>query len=113
MRISDWSSDVCSSDLADIGDRVLTIPVAAIAGGIDRFGTHPAFERLEHRPARSRRQVHVEVGGERIGVEHVAENDVGAGPAVDRVEIGRASGRERGCQSVWVWVVGVALKTKK
>src|SRR3546814_12026362 len=41
---------------ADIGDRVLTIPVAAIAGGIDRFGTHPAFERLAHRPARSRRQ---------------------------------------------------------
>src|SRR3546814_2499445 len=62
MRISDWSSDVCSSDL----------------------------------PARSRRQVHAEVGGERIGVEHVAENDVGALAAVDRVgsrrgAIGRAA----------------------
>src|SRR3546814_12573659 len=96
MRISDWSSDVCSSDLnvaarasgdqvvagprvdriiaflaqddvvsgagvdrviaarpaaflrqfrivgADIGDRVLTIPYAAISGGIDRFGRSAA-----------------------------------------------------------------------
>src|SRR3546814_11116484 len=81
---------------ADIGDRVLPVPVGAITRGITRFGVRAAFERLEYRPARSRRQVHAEVGGERIGVEYVAENDVGALAAVDRVgprrgEIGRAA----------------------
>src|SRR3546814_9046191 len=40
---------------ADIGDRVLPVPVGAITRGITRFGVHAAFERLEYRPARSRR----------------------------------------------------------
>src|SRR3546814_2427946 len=83
MRISDWSSDVCSSDLHDLGgtaaDRVdagvachaLDLAVAQVTGtamelhavigdGIDQF----AAERLDHR------------------------------------EIGRASCRERVCQYV-------------
>src|SRR3546814_12936655 len=112
MRISDWSSDVCSSDLrviaflaqndvisaagidrviaaraaaflrqfriigADIGDRVLPVPVGAITRGITRFGVHAAFERLEYPPARSRRQVHAQVGGERTRQSAVAGKSV-------------------------------------
>src|SRR3546814_4723135 len=34
MRISDWSSDVCSSDL--LGDDVGAVPVAALADRVDR-----------------------------------------------------------------------------
>src|SRR3546814_11271821 len=42
MRISDWSSDVCSSDLLTVGSEVLAdlglgdLPIAAIAKGPDR-----------------------------------------------------------------------------
>src|SRR3546814_14098508 len=39
MRISDWSSDVCSSDLADIGSGQGRRIVDAVAG----HGNHPAF----------------------------------------------------------------------
>src|SRR3546814_16289420 len=62
---------------ADIGDRVLPVPVGAITRGITRFGVHAAFERLEYRTARSRRQVHAELCAERNGGAHVAENTVG------------------------------------
>src|SRR3546814_2856033 len=44
MRISDWSSDVCSSDLADIGK-----PVAFDRGGIEH-DVGSIFDR--HRPHR-------------------------------------------------------------
>src|SRR3546814_7564237 len=41
MRISDWSSDVCSADLLEQDDRIL----------VDRDHLAPAFERLvlDHR----------------------------------------------------------------
>src|SRR3546814_578732 len=36
MRISDWSSDVCSSDLSQVGDieRLATIPPVQLIGGV-------------------------------------------------------------------------------
>src|SRR3546814_11816350 len=36
MRISDWSSDVCSSDLEDLGEE----NVAAVRKGCDNLGRH-------------------------------------------------------------------------
>src|SRR3546814_16152405 len=32
MRISDWSSDVCSSDLTELGPRTVGLPLAIRAG---------------------------------------------------------------------------------
>src|SRR3546814_9102785 len=41
MRISDWSSDVCSSDLAvDAAGKPTTDPVAALGGFLLPFGAH-------------------------------------------------------------------------
>src|SRR3546814_1212200 len=87
MRISDWSSDVCSSDLIpDHGER---------RAGRDPCGPHPcaAGRGRAHRGGRRRDRR----GGRKRGGG----------------EIGRASCRERVCQYVWISVVAVALKKKK
>src|SRR3546814_15816645 len=42
MRISDWSSDVCSSDLGMAGSLLMTAPTAGFGGpipSVDRRGT--------------------------------------------------------------------------
>src|SRR3546814_11002464 len=103
MRISDWSSDVCSSDLAEI--------IAWVAGNVI---PHEAALR-----ARLRRMV---VAGEEIddivqetylniarlkSVEHIRDGRGYLFTAARLVmlqrirrKIGRASCRERGCQDV-------------
>src|SRR3546814_20216582 len=95
MRISDWSSDVCSSDLtvADRGPVGLT--------GDRLVGGEQGEDRLEallHHPA----LLH------RIDAHDVSVGGPGAG-----AQIGRASCRGRGCQYVYISVVAVYLKKKK
>src|SRR3546814_19892882 len=48
MRISDWSSDVCSSDLVRIYDEMLEIPIQHVArdGGLAGTG----YTRHDHEP---------------------------------------------------------------
>src|SRR5690606_40841467 len=94
----DWSSDVCSSDLADrleVGDD----PV---------HGEHAVGGDEPEAGVGRRLELPLEVGHVVVGVAEalrLAEAD-----AVDDAgEIGRASCRER----VWIWVGGVYLKTKK
>src|SRR3546814_4079422 len=72
MRISDWSSDVCSSDLH---------PHAVVRGG-----------GREHRPAALLAAFDFDT--------HRAQFPVIALRAILRVQIGRASCRERVCQYV-------------
>src|SRR3546814_5236198 len=84
MRISDWSSDVCSSDLRDRDADLLASPRMKMALERVMQGTHverlrqvlrdPASPRLLHRALRS------------VGGHHE--------------QIGRASCRERVCQYV-------------
>src|SRR3546814_20091526 len=85
MRISDWSSDVCSSDLE---------------------GRHPAL--LVH--AEDRRCA-ARVGRSERG-DRGARGGAGGGSGACRCQIGRASGRERVWQYVEVSVVAVSLKKK-
>src|SRR3546814_2423143 len=83
MRISDWSSDVCSSDLH-------AAPCAHLPDRCDQLGVkHVILARGREASARGARPV----GGQ---VEHRHS----AGKARQPVEIGRASCRERGCQYV-------------
>src|SRR3546814_6390934 len=84
MRISDWSSDVCSSDLGDIdgdaGDHRADDADLEIAVGVLRFlgRGRNRVEAIEGEEDDCRRRHH---------------------PALDAVgEIGRASCRERVCQ---------------
>src|SRR3546814_19753053 len=112
MRISDWSSDVCSSDLV--------------------FGIKPTRARTPMGPDRSE-------GWGGMSIAHVvsrsvrdsaamldathgpAEGDPYAAPAftgpflaaASTAQIGRASCRERVCQAVEISVCSVPLKKKK
>src|SRR5262249_59767741 len=96
--VSDWSSDVCSSDLA--ARRALARwchHVVAVRGrtvaadlGIDaRSARAGMLEFLEHQ--------HAGAAGDH---EAVAAEVIGARGLVGRVEIGRASCRERGERAV-------------
>src|SRR3546814_8901119 len=76
MRISDWSSDVCSSDLAQQGPHLVE---QRVAGRLDA-GRGLAGGR--HR---------------QDGVDAV---EPGNGVVAEGIEIGRASCRERVCQYV-------------
>src|SRR3546814_13482372 len=56
MRISDWSSDVCSSDLQSLADaqrRAARISLVAAAGGVSRRRLHAGVG--DRRPHRDRR----------------------------------------------------------
>src|SRR3546814_19048360 len=99
MRISDWSSDVCSSDLIEdeiartfkrsvAGRRVVDVKDAA-GPGLAGVGT--GHMRAIAAPQKG-------VGAKVCEVRAVVER------------IGRASGRERVCQYVSHWVVAVLFK---
>src|SRR3546814_20206585 len=112
MRISDWSSDVCSSDLArsgavtrdDLGERHMAearAPARRVFAALQRgsigdrgIGLQPCAQRRQLRPADTLRDL-VEMQPAR---------------ASDEPQIGRASWWERVCQYVYNSVVAVALK---
>src|SRR3546814_8190781 len=78
MRISDWSSDVCSSDLIDEEDA----------------GARVLHGDAEHEKAEDEQRQRLERGAQQaLDAHHV---EAGGGPD----EIGRASCRERVCQYV-------------
>src|SRR3546814_8854135 len=79
MRISDWSSDVCSSDLAERKSRPPPLALCPIR--------HMFFRMLERADRRH------DVGHQRLFAAAMAEI------LADR-QIGRASCRERVCQYV-------------
>src|SRR3546814_20926919 len=93
MRISDWSSDVCSSDLPDLvaqrefamGGNLLRRSAAPLRG----VGFRGFFSCTPK-----------QVAGVGIGRHR-------------HLQIGRASCRERVCQYVEISVVAVSLKTKQ
>src|SRR3546814_19629447 len=97
MRISDWSSDVCSSDLDGVGDP----------GGDDRRKDQPIFDL---------RRTEGKAGAapfDRRQRRHRPRADLHPHPAWRRPRpIGRASGRERVCQYVSISVGGGSLKKK-
>src|SRR3546814_16291331 len=88
MRISDWSSDVCSSDLADAGPAM----------------SSSARRRSRTRSCRCGCSVRRPAAARRSGARTRARGCA---------EIGRASCRERVCQYVSISVVAVSLKNKK
>src|SRR3546814_15255803 len=114
MRISDWSSDVCSSDLVRIqengGGALLLIPrkrILSTARRLSRRRFAYIFDDLlpELRPLR-------QSTSERRDKSLVALPDHGP-CGLGRGQIGRASGRERVCRYVSHSVGPVPLKKKK
>src|SRR3546814_14850602 len=103
MRISDWSSDVCSSDLAApatmLSGLAVKVPAWATAG-LPLLGSKTAM--ISRRPAIA------PIGKPPPMILPKAVMS-GSSP---RWEVGRASWRERVCQYVEISVVAVTLKKK-
>src|SRR3546814_20920983 len=116
MRISDWSSDVCSSDLvqprsAGDGDRAQLRSRAAAAQRSAGY----------HRADRSPRQMGAvpagSSGGRRLRLARRSDarvhREFQTRLACVSEQTGRESGRERGWKSVKLRVVAEAIKKKK
>src|SRR3546814_20844274 len=112
MRISDWSSDVCSSDLLQhllIGDFI-DLPRLrndAWIGGVDAvdIGEDVAAVGVQCGGERNRRRIGTAAAERRDPVSRRQSMKAGD-------EIGRASCRERVCQYLSFSVVSVSLKKK-
>src|SRR3546814_14237901 len=113
MRISDWSSDVCSSDLYPGGTRLVPADadLARQTRLCDRFYDLYVQEPMQKivtdrlRPAGKSDPYGVEQARTLLGTAY---------GMIDReLEIGRAACRERVGQCVWISVVAVVLKKKK
>src|SRR3546814_20043272 len=109
MRISDWSSDVCSSDLPH-AVRVLDAAARGSGqapdperGARPQAGAHP-------QPGRGARRVRVLRQRRRVRAERVASVARGGD---GRGKIGRESWRESVGPDVWISVVAGSLKKKK
>src|SRR3546814_18648002 len=124
MRISDWSSDVCSSDLAGgvSGGELRELVEGVLDGDIAREGDR--FLSHDREGAGSGKVAANQAGsGNDDGIlRGSGVGDVGRFDAVrfdrrrqrllrdrrwagqDRAEIGRTACRARGFQNVWIWV---------
>src|SRR3546814_17770627 len=107
MRISDWSSDVCSSDLGGARGE-------PVDGGGDRSARGGAGRGSGARRRRRRivpPQEDAEEGAEEGAAAGRAAEAGGRGRSRSE-QIGRASCRERVCQYVSISVVDLSLKKK-
>src|SRR3546814_17994264 len=101
MRISDWSSDVCSSDLDRLGRRADGVELRAAIDDEEVEAArsehhHARIDRERHALAAHRSAVAADIGAHIDAADQRIDR---AGPLGD-VEIGRASWRERVGQSV-------------
>src|SRR3546814_13307940 len=103
MRISDWSSDVCSSDLEAMLIDILTKPKNAL---VRQFQTLFEIEGVnldvtdEALHAIARQAIELKTGAS------------GLRSRMEDVQIGRASCRDRVCQYGQLQVVEVSIKKK-
>src|SRR3546814_16978652 len=109
MRISDWSSDVCASDLTvhraamHVRHRLFAVTgefVCQIFNHLCRYATGFGIVGTAH-------------AGRFFAPLHKAAADLYGTAVGQRQQIGRASCRERVCQYVLISVVAVSLKKKK
>src|SRR3546814_13260665 len=97
MRISDWSSDVCSSDLANrFPPELATFDLHGRR--IDEVRFHPAYHALMRLATEHR--IHDIAWAHEGNGGHVAHAALLALFTQAEAEIGRASVRERVCRSV-------------
>src|SRR3546814_12264971 len=113
MRISDWSSDVCSSDLPLAVLHLLDLHqvVAVVAGAVKTQATVDGFHTVLAQESGNRLVIQA-VGAAPAGFQHQLGRVRRRGMQLDRVEIGRASGRVNVCQPVYSTVVAVQYKQK-
>src|SRR3546814_3391611 len=97
MRISDWSSDVCSSDLPPVIGAVEADSAAQEAG----LRAGDRIVRIDGRTMDTFNDI-----------QGAVAFNLGKPANLEIAQIGTASCRERGCQYVSYSVVAVSLKTQ-
>src|SRR3546814_13528101 len=109
MRISDWSSDVCSSDLGwRTSSCAASVPAVHEADEDLLQRTLAGIEVLEVDAVRGQPAQQVgDAGFLGLGVEGVDQRLAIVGQLERPREIGRVSCRERVCQYVYISVVAV------
>src|SRR3546814_16767116 len=116
MRISDWSSDVCSSDLTAAGRDPASLPsvFASTHGDLPIMDYMCATLASEPRTI-SPTKFHNSVHNAAAGYWTIGSGCMHARPAVSAFDtkIGRESGRERVCQYGSISVDTGKLKKKK
>src|SRR3546814_1311221 len=97
MRISDWSSDVCSSDLISGGSmsEQKKRKIAILGGGVGALTS--AFYLASQPGAAEKYEITVYSIGWRLGGKCATGRNPEFGNRIEE-QIGRASCRERGCQ---------------
>src|SRR3546814_13885066 len=127
MRISDWSSDVCSSDLP-FALRVIDTQNLFVGQAISTVEVVRMVEAGQQNPNKIRERAelivqntygymvprdlpYLRVRGQKKGDRSVGWVGAALGPKLD-IQIGRASCRERVCQYVSISVGAVSLTTK-
>src|SRR3546814_16500951 len=112
MRISDWSSDVCSSDLPFLLEALVTavVGVALAAGALAAFQYFAIQEGMAQAVSFLPWVGWDDYFGSLIGV--LPPGIVYVGPA-PTVQIGRDAGRERVCQYGSISGGAVSLKKQK
>src|SRR3546814_20218929 len=103
MRISDWSSDVCSSDLRILGALTTGVPLGCIAG----ISLTVAAAKWLPEGLADAAAWHSRIYYSVFVLAVIWRLVRGA------AQIGRASCRERVCQYVYISVVAVQLKKTK
>src|SRR3546814_21017965 len=119
MRISDWSSDVCSSDLhyMESATAVDLVAERIRALGFPAPGTYKQYAALSSIPETDGVPEAMEMVRLLVKAhEACAKTARSVFPIADKSadeQIGRASCRERVCQYVEISVVGVSFKNKQ
>src|SRR3546814_16081358 len=109
MRISDWSSDVCSSDLPDPDSWRYAVTALSSGGKDPKAAARVLGEVVDSGAVPDDLQAWLVLGGlaQRLGdaalPEHIVDGVIERFPdeprvALLRAKLGRASGRERGGQ---------------
>src|SRR3546814_1584310 len=98
MRISDWSSDVCSSDLVMAPGEIAVYGPEAVAVGAAVIGRQFSADQQHLRTGITADADHGIEVCRQFGRRQTAQAIVAA--QFDQYQIGRASCRERGCQYV-------------
>src|SRR3546814_16307146 len=101
MRIIDWSSDGCSSDLGSNVQQLVITPLAQSAMYCEVGITSQASGSGQARRARLARLAFMvtKANSGAPVIDLIAAQDIAAMlSSLPPVETGRASGRERGCQ---------------
>src|SRR3546814_10960414 len=101
MRISDWSSDVCSSDLSG-GEQQMLAVARALARDLKLLLLDEPYEGLAPTIVREIEKILLEVKELGITTVIVEQNAIAALNLADRalIQIGRAACRARVCQYV-------------